>query len=62
MQHVIQNKCYVLWLLMLYLEWKQTTEKFFQVYRSRMDTSLKFHHTPSRIFETDLTFEKALDV
>ncbi len=39
-----------------------TSDKLFKVYAARIDSSLKFHHTPARTFETELTFEKALEL
>ena len=37
-------------------------DKVFKIFAHRIDSSLKFHHTPPRTFEIDLTFEKALEV
>lgn len=37
-------------------------EKFFEVYGTRTDAQLQFYNKPSRNFEINLTFEKALSL
>ncbi|CAF3911123.1 unnamed protein product [Adineta steineri] len=37
-------------------------ENYFEIYGSLIDDSIAFHSTPARKFETDLTFDKALEL
>ncbi|CAF1081492.1 unnamed protein product [Adineta ricciae] len=39
-----------------------SSENLYEIYGARLDMSLEFHQKPSRNFETDLTFEKVLEL
>ncbi|CAF0998285.1 unnamed protein product [Adineta steineri] len=41
---------------------ESSPENYFQIHASRIEKSLAFHNKPARKFETDLTFETALEL